>query len=122
MFKKFVLCFIGLFALFTFAPAVNDVPWTSTVQAKELEQHIWFYSNHGMDYWITHAEKTANNKYEAATVQTHDGKMGTFHVCEVMYKDGAAYISYLNRMNGTWGEWEHHDIAEALWKALVENC
>ncbi len=122
MVKKSVLCVVGVFAMFAWMPAVNDVPVINTVQAKELEQHIWFYSDHGMDYWITHAEKLADNKYEVSITQTHDGQMGTFHICDVMYKDGLAYISYYNRMNGTWGEWEHLDIAEALWKALVENC
>ncbi|WP_295919554.1 hypothetical protein [uncultured Anaerovibrio sp.] len=121
MFKKIVLCLLSLTVLLGVASIVDDSQRLKTVQAKELEQHIWFYSDHGMDYWITHAEKLDENKYNVSTIQTHNGKMGTFHICDVMYKDGVAYISYLNRSNGTWGEWEQLDIAEALWKALMEN-
>ena len=47
MIKKVILCFVGVLAMYALMPAVNDVPVINTVQAKELEQHVWFYSDHG---------------------------------------------------------------------------
>ncbi len=120
MIRKIILCFVGALAMYAWMPAVYDVPVINTVQAKELEQHIWFYSDHGMDYWITAGEKNDVNTYNVCVTQTHNGKMGVFHIYDVKCENGIAYTNLYDRRNGTWGGWEHNDFAQALWNACTE--
>lgn len=129
MFKKIIMCIVGLFAVLTFVQTDSGVQCYSIVQAQELENHIWFYSidnrydngkSDHIEYWITAGDKRNDGTYCVSVTQTCNGKTGVTHLYDVKCENGIAYTNLYHKMNGTWGGWEHSDFAQALWNACSE--
>lgn len=124
MFKRLLVCLVAIIAIWAATPVLsfNETQVGSTPNIVQAQgSNIWFYSQSGLDYWLTKATNEGNNVYTVSVKATSNGQFHQLYVYRVTSENGLAYTSSYDRMSGKWESWYHDDFAQALWQAVRNN-